>query len=120
MFDVTSRITFHNWRGHQRAVLAALDTYPQIAIVGNKNEEPEHKVDSEIIAAKLSEEERRRYFPVSAKTGAGCEAPFAYLLREVTGRKDLRFVAEEDLPDEDALSRLVPLLRRPNTSCQIS
>ena len=103
MFDLTSRMSFHDVPNWVRSVHRVTGAIPTV-ICGNKTD-----LKSPIKAPQLPGTDN--YFSISAKSNYNFEKPFLYLARKLTGHKDLQFIAhapampvEIGAPAPDALA----------------
>lgn len=93
MFDVTSRITYKNVPKWFKDVTRVCDNIP-IVLVGNKVDVKDRKVKAKSIT--FHRKRNLQYYDVSAKSNYQFEKPFVWLLRRISGDKDLQLV--ENLP----------------------
>ena len=93
MFDVTSRITYKNVPKWYKDVTRVCDNIP-IVLVGNKVDVKDRKVKAKQIT--FHRKRNLQYYDVSAKSNYQFEKPFVWLLRRISGDKDLQLV--ENLP----------------------
>ena len=93
MFDVTSRITYKNVPKWFKDVTRVCDNIP-IVLVGNKVDVKDRKVKAKSIT--FHRKRNLQYYDVSAKSNYQFEKPFLWLLRRISGDKDLQLV--ENLP----------------------
>jgi GTP-binding nuclear protein Ran len=100
MFDVTARVTYRSVPTWYKDLTRICTEQIPIVLVGNK-------VDCKDRALKPKEIifHRRKglqYYDISAKSNFNYEKPFLYLLRAKTGCKDLVFVQEIALAQQEA------------------
>lgn len=93
MFDVTSRITYKNVPKWYKDVTRVCDNIP-IVLVGNKVDVKDRKVKAKQIT--FHRKRNLQYYDVSAKSNYQFEKPFVWLLRRISGDKELQLV--ENLP----------------------
>lgn len=88
MFDTTSRCSYKNSVNWARDVANVCPEIPFV-VCGNKVDIGDRKVkDNEIT---LHRKLGTNYYHVSAKTNYNLQEPFLFLLRKLTGKKDLAF-----------------------------
>lgn len=92
MFDVCSRVSYRAIPAYVASVQADLP----VAICGNKVDSRDRKVLAQNITyhrdLQLFRSGSMAYYEVSSKSNYQYERPFMFLIRQVTGRKDLVFV----------------------------
>ncbi|KAL0229563.1 hypothetical protein GEMRC1_014180 [Eukaryota sp. GEM-RC1] len=102
MFDVTARMTYRNVPTWYRDLLRATSDYIPIVLVGNKCD-----VEDRRVKAKQITFHRRRnlqYFDISVKSGYNFLEPFVYIMRKLTGDRDLHIIPEVAvIPSKDVL-----------------
>ncbi|KAI8647287.1 ras family-domain-containing protein [Parasitella parasitica] len=99
MFDVTSRITYKNVPNWHRDLVRVCEAIP-IVLCGNKVDVKERKVKAKTIT--FHRKKNLQYYDISAKSNYNFEKPFLWLLRKVTGRSNMEFVAAPALAPPEA------------------
>ena len=100
MFDVTSRITYKNVPKWYKDVTRVCDNIP-IVLVGNKVDVKDRKVKAKQIT--FHRKRNLQYYDVSAKSNYQFEKPFVWLLRRISGDKDLQLVENLPMKPEEIL-----------------
>ena len=93
MFDVTSRVTYKNVPRWYKDVTRVCDNIP-LVLVGNKVDVKDRKVKAKQIT--FHRKRNLQYYDVSAKSNYQFEKPFVWILRRLSGDKDLTLI--EELP----------------------
>lgn len=91
MFDVTSRVTYKNVPRWYKDVTRVCDNIP-LVLVGNKVDVKDRKVKAKQIT--FHRKRNLQYYDVSAKSNYQFEKPFIWILRRISGDKDLSLVEE--------------------------
>lgn len=89
MFDVTSRVTYKSVPRWYKDVTRVCDNIP-LVLVGNKVDVKDRKVKAKQIT--FHRKRNLQYYDVSAKSNYQFEKPFIWILRRISGDKDLCLV----------------------------
>ncbi len=103
MFDVTSRVTYKNVPRWYKDVTRVCDNIP-LVLVGNKVDVKDRKVKAKQIT--FHRKRNLQYYDVSAKSNYQFEKPFIWILRRLSGDKELTLV--EEVPMEVSETHIHP------------
>jgi GTP-binding nuclear protein Ran len=92
MFDVTSRITYQSVATWHRDLTRVCENIP-IVLCGNKVDVKDRKVKPKHIVFHRKKP-NIQYYDISAKSNYNFEKPFLWITRKITGKNNVRFVAE--------------------------
>lgn len=91
MFDVTNRTTYKNVQNWHRDLTRVCENIP-IVLVGNKVDIKDRRVKAKNIT--FHRKKSIPYYDISAKSNYNFDKPFLTLLRQLTGKSDVRFVGD--------------------------
>jgi len=94
MFDVTHRETYKSVQEWYKDLVRVVENIP-IVLVGNKVDCKDRKVKLKQIT--FHRKKNLQYCDVSAKSNYNFEKPFVWLLQKLTGKADLKLVAQPAL-----------------------
>jgi GTP-binding nuclear protein Ran len=99
MFDVTSRITYKSVSVWHRDLTRVCENIP-IVLCGNKVDVKDRKVKPKHIVFHRKKP-NIQYYDISAKSNYNFEKPFLWITRKLTGKQNVRFVAEPAMQPKD-------------------
>lgn len=94
LFDVTSRLTYHNVPNWHRDLVRVAENIP-VVICGNKVDVRDRKVKAKQIT--FHRKKNLQYYDISVRSGYNYEKPFVYLLKKLAKSDDLELTAEPSL-----------------------
>jgi GTP-binding nuclear protein Ran len=99
MFDVTARITYRSVSTWHRDLTRVCEHIP-IVLCGNKVDVKDRKVKPKHIVFHRKKP-NIQYYDISAKSNYNFEKPFLWIIRKLTGKQNIKFVAETALVPKD-------------------
>lgn len=99
MFDVTSRITYKSVTTWHRDLTRVCENIP-IVLCGNKVDVKDRKVKPKHIVFHRKKP-NIQYYDISAKSNYNFDKPFLWITRKITGKSNVKWVAEVALAPKD-------------------
>jgi len=90
-FDLTSRMTYKNVPNWHRDFDRVCGSVPQV-LIGNKVDVKDRKIKAKQVT--FHRKKNMQYVEISCKSNYNIEKPWLFLLRQLTGYKELLFVEE--------------------------
>ena len=121
MFDVTSRITYKSISVWHRDLIRVCDNIP-IVLCGNKCDIKDRKVKPKNILFHRKKP-NIQYYDISAKSNYNFEKPFLWIIKKLSGNKNVKFVqapAPQPLPFEMSKQDLEYLKQIENTAKDVA
>jgi GTP-binding nuclear protein Ran len=91
MFDVTSRVTYKSVPHWFKDIVRVCETKIPVVLCGNKVDCKDRRVKPKDIH--FHRKKNLQYYDISAKSNYNFEKPFLYIAGQLTGQKNIHFVA---------------------------